>query len=320
MPPRALTHFKDATLRARFWNPYTQTLPRAELDRLHLRKLQALVRYAYARSPMYRRLLDRARVKPADIRMLDDFVERLPVIDKKDVLDAQGVAPPFGEALAVPEDFFLHRFQTSGSTGVPLHIPLTYHSSLLWGESWVYLYWAMGLRPRHSFYFPFHWGRPRVRFRHGRPAPRSDPLARAGGREAFAEGQGSDQSRRRARLAEGHLLAVGRGRRRGSPVMRGSWRETRRRPKRCSPDAVQSSPSSGGNRLNPPARCGASAGSWSTTNRPPGGRGHGVMRRGLCVSRQSLARDGRGVPACPRRPSHALPHPALRPRARRAKS
>jgi phenylacetate-CoA ligase len=158
MPPRALTAFKDATLRARFWNPYTQTLPRAELDRLHLRKLQALIRYAYARSPMYRRLLDRARVKPADIRTLDDFVERLPVIDKKDVLDAQGVAPPFGEALAVPEDFFLHRFQTSGSTGVPLHIPLTYHSSLLWGESWVYLYWAMGLRPRHSFYFPFHWG------------------------------------------------------------------------------------------------------------------------------------------------------------------
>jgi len=150
--------FKGRTLRARFWNPYTQALPRPELDRLHLRRLQALIRYAYARSPMYRRLLDRAKVRPEQVRTLDDIDKRLPVIDKKDILEAQAVNPPFGEALAVPEEFVLHRFQTSGSTGVPLHIPLTYYSSLLWGESWVYLYWAAGLRPRHTFYFPFHWG------------------------------------------------------------------------------------------------------------------------------------------------------------------
>jgi phenylacetate-CoA ligase len=156
MKPLAL--FRDQTLGARFWNPYTQTLSRAELDRLHLRKLQTLIRYAYARSPMYRRLLDRAKVRPAQIRTMDDFEKRLPIIDKQEILEAQAAGPPFGEALAVPEDFFLHRFQTSGSTGVPLHIPLTYYSSLLWGESWVYLYWGIGLRPRHSFYFPFHWG------------------------------------------------------------------------------------------------------------------------------------------------------------------
>jgi phenylacetate-CoA ligase len=153
-----LALFKDRTQSARFWNPYTESLPRAELDRLHLRKLQALVRYAHARSPMYRRLLDRARVRPAQIRTMDDFEKRLPVIDKADILEAQATSPPFGEALAVPDDFFLHRFQTSGSTGVPLHIPLTYHSSLLWGESWLSLFWSVGLRAHHAFYFPFHWG------------------------------------------------------------------------------------------------------------------------------------------------------------------
>ncbi|MGH7263582.1 MAG: phenylacetate--CoA ligase family protein [Candidatus Rokuibacteriota bacterium] len=152
----APTLFKARTLAERFWNPHTETLPRRRLDALHLRKLQALVRYAHARSPMYRRLLDRAKVRPEQIRTMDDFEKRLPVIDKTDILDAQAAAPPFGEALAVPEDFFLHRFQTSGSTGAPLHIPLTYHSSLAWGESWVYLYWPVGLRPRHTFYFPFH--------------------------------------------------------------------------------------------------------------------------------------------------------------------
>ena len=154
----SLRLFKESTGASRFWNPYTETLPRAELDRLHLRRLRALLAYAYARSPFYRRLLDRTRIRPEQIRTMDDFEQRLPIIDKKEILEAQAAGPPFGEALAVPEDFFLHRFQTSGSTGVPLHIPLTYYSSLLWGESWMYLFWAVGLRPRHAFYFPFHWG------------------------------------------------------------------------------------------------------------------------------------------------------------------
>lgn len=150
--------FKPEVEAQRFWNPYTQTMPRAELDRLHLKKLKALIEYAYERSPMYRSLLDRHKVRPEQIRTMDDFVKRLPFTDKKDVLEAQATSPPFGDALAIPEDFFLQRFATSGSTGVPLHIPLTYYSSVLWGESWLYILWGIGLRPRHSFYFPFHWG------------------------------------------------------------------------------------------------------------------------------------------------------------------
>lgn len=150
--------FKPGVEAQRFWNPYTQTMPRAELERLHLRKLQTVIQYAYARSPMYRSLFDRHEVRPEQIRTMDDFVERVPFLDKKDILEAQAVAPPFGDALALPEDFFEQRFATSGSTGAPLHIPLSHRSALLWGESWVYLYWAIGLRPRHSFYFAFNWG------------------------------------------------------------------------------------------------------------------------------------------------------------------
>jgi len=150
--------YKPEVEAQKFWNPYTQTMPRAELDQLHLRKLQTAIEYAYARSPMYRKLLDRHKVKPEQIRTMDDFVKRLPFIDKKEILDAQAVSPPFGDALAIHEDFFHQRFATSGSTGAPLHIPLTYHSAELWGESWVYLYWAAGLRARDTFYFPFNWG------------------------------------------------------------------------------------------------------------------------------------------------------------------
>ena len=45
-----------------FWNRYTETLPREKLDALHLKRLQALVRYAYERSDFYRRKLDAAGV------------------------------------------------------------------------------------------------------------------------------------------------------------------------------------------------------------------------------------------------------------------
>ena len=103
--------------------------------------------------------LDRHKVKPEQIRTMDDFVKRLPFIDKKEILDAQAVSPPFGDALAIHEDFFHQRFATSGSTGAPLHIPLTYHSAELCGR--VVGLPVLGRRASgapHAFYFPFNWG------------------------------------------------------------------------------------------------------------------------------------------------------------------
>src|SRR4030095_16144480 len=100
---RFMKLYKLAVEAQKFWNPYTQTMPGADLQRLHLLKLQTAIEYAYARSPMYRKLLDRHKVKPEQIRTIDDFAKRLPFIDKKEILDAQSVSPPFGDALAIPE-------------------------------------------------------------------------------------------------------------------------------------------------------------------------------------------------------------------------
>ena len=150
--------YKPEVEAQRFWNPYTQTMPRAELDRLHLRKLQTAIDYAYARSPMYRKLLDRhqgpARADPHDGRLRQAAAVHRQEGDSR----RAGGQPAVRRRARDPEDFFHQRFATSGSTGAPLHIPLTYHSAELWGESWVYVYWAAGLRARHSFYFPFNWG------------------------------------------------------------------------------------------------------------------------------------------------------------------
>ena len=149
----------DQASASAFWNPYMETMPREQLDALHLRRIQLLLRSAYEHSPFYRKLYDKAGFKPEDIRSLEDFVRLVPTIDKKDVVEAQAAGtPPYGEALAIPEDYNLYRFQTSGSTGTPLQIPFGHYSSIQYGEQWVYSFWAVGLRAKHTFYFAFNWG------------------------------------------------------------------------------------------------------------------------------------------------------------------
>lgn len=150
--------YKASTAAGAFWNPYIETMPREQLDGLHVRRLQKLIAYAYARVPFYRRIMQQYHVTPDHIKTMDDFIKRLPTIDKQDLLEAQAVAPPYGEALALPEEYTFHRFATSGSTGVPMQIPLSHYGWVLWGESWGPALWAIGLRPHTSFYFPFNFG------------------------------------------------------------------------------------------------------------------------------------------------------------------
>lgn len=142
----------------KFWNRYTETMPRAKLDALHLERLKALVHYVYERSPFYREKFDAAGLKPGDIRTLEDFKRKVPLTDKADFIDRQLAAPPYGPTLAVPEELVLHHCETSGTTGKPLAIPYSLYDTVRYGESWVYGMWALGIRPSDSFYFAFNWG------------------------------------------------------------------------------------------------------------------------------------------------------------------
>lgn len=141
-----------------FWNEYTETMPREDLDRLHLKRLQALLLHAYEHVPLYRRMYREAGITPQDIRSLEDFNRYVPTIDKRDLVDAQQADPPWGQAVALSPDYYVYRFHTSGSTGTPLSIPFSYHTQLQYGEQWAYAFWAAGIRPHDSFYFAFPWG------------------------------------------------------------------------------------------------------------------------------------------------------------------
>ena len=155
MPGGAL---RPETLARPFWNRHTETLPRAKLDALHLARLQKLAAYAYENSPFYRRKFDAAGVKPGDIRSLEDFKCKIPLTDKSEFIGLQQERPPYGDTIALPLNMVAHHCETSGTTGLPLGIPYSMLDTVRYGESWVYGFWGLGIRPSDSFYFAFGWG------------------------------------------------------------------------------------------------------------------------------------------------------------------
>jgi phenylacetate-CoA ligase len=141
-----------------FWNRRAETIPRAQLDALHLERVKRLVVYAYENTAFYRRKFDQAGVKPSDIRSLADYKRLVPVSDKSEFIGLQQERPPYGDTLALPLNLVAHHCETSGTTGVPLAIPYSMVDTVRYGESWVYGFWALGIRPSDTFYFAFSWG------------------------------------------------------------------------------------------------------------------------------------------------------------------
>jgi len=62
----------------------TQWLPPKDIQKLQLRNLRALLRHAFATVPYYRRMFKEKRLKPDDIKSVNDL-RKLPVLTKADV-------------------------------------------------------------------------------------------------------------------------------------------------------------------------------------------------------------------------------------------
>lgn len=141
-----------------YWNRYYETMPRQQLDALHLHRIKAVLEHTYAHTPFYRRKLDEAGVHLGSIRTLEDFKRKVPLLDKDEFIQLQDQRPNYGDTLAVAADFVAHHCETSGTTGIPLRIPYTGYDTERYGEAWAYGLWALGVRPRDVCYFAFNWG------------------------------------------------------------------------------------------------------------------------------------------------------------------
>ncbi len=102
------------TADGRFWNRDTETLPRAQQREHQWQLLLRQLRYAYDRSPYYRRSFDAAGANPHLLRSVADYFERIPFLKKEDIIADQAKAPPHGSFLAVHPDELVRLYVSPG--------------------------------------------------------------------------------------------------------------------------------------------------------------------------------------------------------------
>ena len=105
-----------------------ETLPREELEKIQLERLQETVNRVYERVPAYRKKMDDVGVKPEDIKTLKDLA-KLPFVTKQDMRDNY----PFG-LFAVPKDKLVRIHASSGTTGKPTVVGYTQGDLETWTE------------------------------------------------------------------------------------------------------------------------------------------------------------------------------------------
>jgi phenylacetate-CoA ligase len=134
-----------------YWFPRRETMPADERDAAILARLRAVMGYAYARAPFYRRKWDEAGIHPDGIRSLEDF-ERVPPVTKQELRAAQAVHQPFGDYLGVAESDVQHIHGTSGTTGRPTAFGISPGDWSAIANAHARVMWGMGLRPADTIF------------------------------------------------------------------------------------------------------------------------------------------------------------------------
>ncbi|MBV9380834.1 MAG: phenylacetate--CoA ligase family protein [Streptosporangiaceae bacterium] len=132
----------------RYFQPEIETMPRAGLTKLQTERILELVPYAYERSPFYREMWDAAGVRPADIRNLDDFTQRIPTITRDDIRAFRArTGDPFGGLLCVEPAELTSITSSSGTTNDPEFFPEMWDAQPPLPLASARDLWELGLRP-----------------------------------------------------------------------------------------------------------------------------------------------------------------------------
>jgi phenylacetate-CoA ligase len=144
-PPRYDPAYRPAA-DAEHWLPEVECAPPAARDALICAKLRQQVRYAWERSPFYRRKWKAAGVDPRALESLADLA-RFPAVTKDELREAQAAHPPFGDYLCIASESVARIHGTSGTTGRPTVFGLGAADWERIREAHARIMWAAGLRP-----------------------------------------------------------------------------------------------------------------------------------------------------------------------------
>ncbi len=111
-----------------YFNEEFETLPRAALEALQLKRLQNTVARVYANVPFYRQCFDAVGIRPEDIKTLADL-KRLPFTTKQNMRDSY----PYS-LFAAPMEEIVRIHASSGTTGKPTVVGYTQKDIDNWSE------------------------------------------------------------------------------------------------------------------------------------------------------------------------------------------
>lgn len=131
----------------RFWDEERETLAPEARRRIILERLKHQLDYAYGCIPFYRALYDRHGFRPEQVRHLEDFTEKVPVVTKAMLRESQEAHPPFGDYLGVDFSEVMRIQGTSGTTGQPTLFAITRDDWEHVSQAQAMQVWAAGLRP-----------------------------------------------------------------------------------------------------------------------------------------------------------------------------
>ena len=124
-----------------FFQKEHETLPREELLKLQTERLRQTLHHAYTQNRVFRERMQASRIKPEDIRGLDDL-RYLPLMDKRDFRAHY----PLGMC-CVDRNALREMHMSSGSTGIPVVNVYTEQDRQQWAECMARCYAMAGLEP-----------------------------------------------------------------------------------------------------------------------------------------------------------------------------
>ncbi len=110
------------------WNEEFECMDPAELKTIQSQRLVDVVRYVYEKNPVYKEMLDKAGVKPDDIKGVDD-ITKLPFTEKEILRDTY----PFG-LFSKPVREISEIHVSSGTSGKPTVVGYSKDDVQLWKE------------------------------------------------------------------------------------------------------------------------------------------------------------------------------------------
>lgn len=141
-----------------YFDERVERMPQPRLLEHQLGQLRERLHYVRSRSPFYRRKLDAARIRPDEVRTLDD-VRAIPFTEKEELRLSQAANPPWGDFACIGPREAVRVFQTTGTTGRPVRIML---SRTDWLETFYkqfsHFRCGYGLTEDDVLFVPFNYG------------------------------------------------------------------------------------------------------------------------------------------------------------------